>query len=178
MKKSIIWFITLLVVLASFWIGRYFYFLPGIKNGDKLPLIEGEGSDGRTISSANYEGTYWILHFWGSWCPSCRKENALLKELYASYKGKLLGKEQADFDILSVGAERNEESWLRAIEKDSLDWPGHIIAKDDFKHPILQKLEVRRLPTLFLIDPKGIVIASDPDIHELKKILTLRTQTN
>lgn len=176
-KKSSLAIIAALLVVGVF-IGRHLYFMPGIRNGDKVPAIEGLGIDGRKVRSEDYRGSYWILHFWGSWCPSCRKENVTLRTIYQSYKGQQIGSEKADFDILSIGAERNQEAWLKAMEKDSLDWPGHILAMDDFKHPILEKLGVRKLPTLFLVDPQGTVIAADPDIHELRKILDIRAKTH
>ena len=40
----------------------------------------------QTLGSAAGEVT--LLHFWASWCPHCRHDVDLMKELYAKYQGK------------------------------------------------------------------------------------------
>ena len=50
-----------------------------------------------------------------SWCIPCREENKKLVEVYKKYKDKGL-------EIISISADKNEQNWRNAIEKDGYAW--------------------------------------------------------
>jgi thiol-disulfide isomerase/thioredoxin len=166
----------LLLVLILFIVIRYFYYRPSVINGEFAPNIEGVNNDGRIIGLEELKGQYVLIHFWGSWCGTCRKENKELVNIYEETRNKKYGQEKATLEFFSVGVEHRESSWERVIEQDGLVWENHIIALDLFKNPILESYGIRSIPNLFLVDPKGIIIGVGMKPQELKRILEKREQ--
>ena len=79
------------------------------------------------------------------------------------------------FSIVSIGVEKNEQAWRNAIRQDSLFWPHHILDQGDnlrfFNSALADLYGVKQVPTTFLINPKGLIIANDPSPAEVAEIL-------
>lgn len=114
-----------------------------------LPVAYGEGSEpGDRIRLSDLKGQFVVLDFWASWCDPCRQSIPLLNEV-----ARTLGpKGVRVYGINSEGGLRPER--LRAVTK---AW--------GFAYPVLADLtastmlgyNVSVLPTLFLVDRRGIV---------------------
>lgn len=110
---------------------------------------------GKLIKLSNYKGKYILLSFWASWCKPCREENPLLKDIYKKYKNK-------KFIIFSVSVDKNKENWLKIIKKDKIEKWIHTIEKtDDGQKNIQKNYDFTTLPSNFLINPEGKIIAID-----------------
>ncbi len=164
----------LLLVVLLFVAIRYFYYKPSVINGEIAPNIEGAGINGQNLVLNELKGQYVLIHFWGSWCGTCRRENEQLKEIYEETRNKKFGKEKTTLEFFSIGVEHSETSWRKAIDQDELIWDNHIIALELFKNPILVSYGIRSIPNLFLVDPKGILIGTGMKAHELMRILEKR----
>ena len=116
------------------------------------------------------KGKYVLLDFWGSWCKPCRESNPELVRLYNEFH-KAAFREAAGFEIVSYGVERNMERWIAAIAADGLIWPYHLVSADMFDDPVVREYKVKQIPTKFLISPKGVIIAVDPTVFEIRKLL-------
>lgn len=162
----------LLIAILLFLAGRYFYMLPKFDPGEQAPdFAIGLDASGDSLYLSELEGKKVLLDFWGSWCPPCRKENPELLALYREFHEKPPG-----FEIVSVGIERNPDAWKRAIEKDRLEWPYHLLDKTGslrfFNGPIASQYGVKQLPSKYFIDERGKIIAVDPSAKELRKLLS------
>ncbi|PKR81045.1 TlpA family protein disulfide reductase [Brumimicrobium salinarum] len=129
--------------------------------------------EGEMVALSDYKGKVVLLDFWASWCGPCRKENPNLVEAYNKYhKSKF--KNGKGFEVLSVSLDKNEKAWIKAIEKDQLEWDGHVWDK---KGQIARKYGVRSIPHGFLIDGEGNIVAQGNDIRgiglhiEIEKML-------
>lgn len=165
----------LLVVMAAFLIGRYFYLKPAFKDGEQAPGFSARLIDGEAFHLSDLEGRYVLLDFWGSWCGPCRAKNPELVELYHKYKEvRFQGAE--GFEIVSVGIERNENSWRQAIARDGLAWPYHILdmtsSRKFFNGRIADLYGVKQVPTTFLIDEKGFIIGVDMSASKIDRMLS------
>ena len=99
------------------------------------------------------KGRYTLLEFWASWCGPCRKENPNLVTLYHEYHS--LG-----FEIVGVSHDVNGEQWKKAIAVDKLPWPNVSALKgSDFD--VAQQYGIFEIPTNFLIDPDGKIVAKN-----------------
>lgn len=123
--------------------------------GLAAPAICLPDSSGRQICLSDLRGKFVLVEFWGSWCVPCRQENPNLVKAYAALQGK-------NFEILGIALEKSsrKEAWLKAIEKDGLSWL-HISGLSEFDCPAAKTYCVTGVPRNFLINPEGIIIASD-----------------
>ncbi|AGF74005.1 thiol:disulfide interchange protein [Bartonella australis AUST/NH1] len=67
-------------------------FIPNILVGKpapetELPLLNSEGF----LKSEQFKGRVILVNFWGSWCPSCREEHAILVEIAKDKRFNLIG---------------------------------------------------------------------------------------
>lgn len=104
---------------------------------------------------SDFIGKYILLDFWSTGCAPCVreiKENYI--ELYEKYGGK-------SFEI--VGVADNLATELETfIEKNNIKWT---IVPDKEKKLILNKYNIYKYPTLFLINPEGKIILKDDDLR-------------
>jgi peroxiredoxin len=120
-------------------------------------------AEGDTIRLSSFKGNLVLIDFWASWCGPCRISNKALTKIYPKYKNK-------GFEIFAVSLDENERSWKKAIAKDKITWK-QVIAIGGWYSATAETWKIEQLPTSFLLDKEGKIIAIDPDIKELEMIL-------
>ncbi len=161
---------ALLVVLILAYAGYKLYLMPKFGNGAAIPEISADLLNGEEFRLSDLKGSFVLLDFWGSWCGPCRRDNPNLVALYETFNGQNF-KQAKGFEIVNVAIETSEKSWKRAIEKDGLSWKYHILQNDLFKSPIAKEFGVREIPTKYLLNPKGEIIAVNPNKQEVTEVL-------
>ena len=132
--------------------------------GDNINLSAGHGDtqskditlndpDGKPVSLSSLKGKYVLLDFWASWCGPCRQENPNLLKAYEDYKGK-------NFTILSVSMDKARDAWVQAVQQDHLPWT-QVSDLKAFDSPAAQEYKVSAIPSNFLINPSGKIIATN-----------------
>jgi len=162
--------LALIVILLLFMGGRYLYLKPKFTSGEKPDDFGRILASGQPFRLSDLRGRYVLLDFWGSWCGPCRKENPLLVSLYDELRDKSYG-DALGFEIVSVALEKSETSWRKAIAKDSLKWPYHLMDEGHFTGPVARQFGVREIPSKYLLSPEGMVLMVNPDISEIKSYL-------
>lgn len=95
-----------------------------------------------------------LLDFWASWCAACRVETTnTLVPLYEQYQTKGL-------EIYSVSIDTDKEEWLKAIEEDEMSWLN-VCDFQAYDSPVFEDYQVLGIPTTYLIDEEGKIIAKD-----------------
>lgn len=122
--------------------------------------------DGKRLSLTDTRGKYVLLDFWASWCVPCRKSSPYLKSVYAKYKDQ-------GFEILAVSNDTNHDKWKKAISDDQTPWL-HVV--DTFPNKraaaeVATLYAVQFLPTTYLLDPEGVILARNLSEEELSKKL-------
>ena len=127
-------------------------------NAAKSFMIGGEAPDftqktpeGADLSLSDFKGKVVLVDFWASWCGPCRRENPNVVRMYDKYKNQ-------GFEILSVSLDRKKDRWLKAIEKDGLNW-AHVSDLKGWKNEVAQLYGVSSIPHTVLLDKEGKILA-------------------
>jgi len=162
--------ISILLTLFAIFTTSAFSQQKGPTVGDKAPEVKQKLISGEDFQLSDLKGKLVLLDFWASWCKPCRKESPALVALYNEYKDEEFENAQG-FVIVSVSLDFKHEMWERAIEKDNLTWRYHIGGGFGWKNPVAQDYHVKSIPTSFLIDGEGTIIATHLRGEELEKAI-------
>mgnify|MGYP000964653510 CR=1 FL=1 len=135
-----------------------------IKIGNEAPDFAQPDQDGKMVKLSDFKGKYLLLDFWASWCAPCRAENPNLKKAYEQYKSKGL-----EVLAVSIDDKNGREAWLKAIKDDGLPWV-HVADLKGWRNEAAVLYGVRGVPTNYLIDPTGKIVAlnlRDEKLHEV-----------
>lgn len=80
-------------------------------------------------------------------------ENPKVVALYNRFHSKGL-------NIIGVSLDEDAQRWKDAIAKDKLTWT-HVSNLKGWQDPIAQLYEIEQIPTTFLLDSSGKIVAKD-----------------
>ena len=126
-------------------------YVPAAQKGTTLaPDFTLPTSDGKTLKLSDLKGKVVIVDFWATWCPPCRKGIPDLIDLKKKYGSK-------GFEIVGVSLDTDTKGDVVPFIKDKgMNYPvvyGNSIVAQDYGG-------VRAIPTSFIIDKKGKIVAS------------------
>ncbi len=134
-----------------------------IKQGYKAPEVALPTANGDTIRLSSLKGKVVLLDFWASWCGPCRVSNKGLVKLYPKYKEK-------GFEILGVSLDEDLSDWQKAVKKDKINWL-QVIDKGGWESGTVNQWRISAIPTSYLINKDGLLIAMDLEGKNLEKAL-------
>lgn len=130
--------------------------------GGIAPEFSLKTPEGADISLSSTKGKYVLLDFWASWCKPCRASYPHLKKVYEKYKDK-------GFEVLAISTDTDHDAWKKAIKEDETVW---LQVVDTFSKPrmpadISTLYAIPYLPTTFLLDKEGVILAKNLSEQEL-----------
>lgn len=113
--------------------------------------IAGVKVDGDKFSTDSLKGKVVLVDFWATWCGPCMQELPRVKKTYADNHDKGL-------EIVGVSCDRSEDALVKflADNKTDMPWPQLFDKAQPGWHALTKELGVTGIPTMFLIDRKGI----------------------
>jgi len=104
---------------------------------------------GETFTLSEQKGKVILIDFWSTSCPPCIKEFPNLRDIYSVSKHK-------GFEILSISLDGNKEKFYKFLESNPMPWK-HVFTGKMWKDDVKLLYEVDAIPSLWLIDKKGIL---------------------
>ena len=120
----------------------------------EAPEIALPDPQGNIIKLSSTRGNVVLLDFWASWCYPCRQENPNLVNAYNIYHSR-------GFQIYQVSLDKTREAWVKGIEDDHLEKWIHVSDIRYWSSVVVPLYKIEAIPTNFLLDKEGRIIASN-----------------
>ena len=116
----------------------------------KMLELNGPSLTGQNIAASQYRGRVLLVVFWATWVTPYAKDLPVIEAVYAKYR-------RAGFDILGVNLDPNAASLKPFIDKYGGRWE-HIRDAGGMDGTLAKDYGIVSMPTMFLVDKRGIVI--------------------
>ena len=130
-----------------------------LKIGETVPEISLPNTKDSIINLSSYAGKVVLIDFWASWCAPCRADNPYVVKLYKKYMDK-------GFEVFAVSLDSKKEAWIKAIKQDKIKYT-QVIDNSGWNSKVAERYFVDQIPTNFLLDRSGKIVAINLDGKEL-----------
>jgi thiol-disulfide isomerase/thioredoxin len=134
--------------------------------GQPAPALAGNTLDGKPASLADLRGKVVLLDFWASWCQPCRAQIPAVKKLW---EAKSTGPSaSSSFAVFGVNLDYTLKPAQDAAKEEKIPWPSIALPGWGESNPTLEHFGITGIPSLWLIDKEGKVIARDIPPEQLE----------
>jgi peroxiredoxin len=135
-----------------------------LTEGAKFPDFEEKDLSGKPLSVSNYKGKVVLIDFWATWCAPCTTEVPNVVKAYEKHHDK-------GFEIIGISLDQQEGRLKTFIEQNKMNWPQYFDGLG-WDNKLVQKYGIQKLPSTFLVDGDGKIIARDLRGESLDQALT------
>lgn len=118
---------------------------PPVTVGTTAPDFQAVDLGGTPQSMAAARGHVTLVQFWATWCPHCRSDVPLMKDVQAQYKDKGL-------KLLTISIDQKLDDLQQFVAKEQLPYPVISVLS---KPELPDLYETQGVPGYFLIDQQG-----------------------
>jgi len=128
------------LLLAFVLVSAISYFRKPELSFDTLPSLTIPMVDGTYFKSKHYQGKPLIIHFWATWCPTCKLEisnfNTIAKE----------------YNLITIAVQSGDNQALKKfMQERELDFP----LINDAQGVLAKKFSIGAFPTTLIFDKEG-----------------------
>ena len=113
---------------------------------DVKPEFTGRLIDGSMATLEEFSGKPLILHFWATWCPTCKLEAPAIESL------------SQDYQVMTVAVESGDDAEI-----------GEFMQEKGYAFPVLNDndgtirrlFKVKAFPTTFILDKNGEIVFTE-----------------
>lgn len=116
--------------------------------------------NGESFTLSEQKGKVVLVDIWSTSCPPCVKEIPNLKKIYDS-------KKENGFEIISISLDDDEEKVNQFLTQHPMTWKT-VFSGKGWKDPVAKLYKVSWIPSLWLVDKKGVLRYFDYRGEDLK----------
>ena len=134
--------------------------------GRRAREIDGTDLAGKPLKLSAYRGKVTLVFFWANWCGYCRQFFPQTRDLADRYRGQ-------PFAIVGVNSDDEKPAADRAVAREKLAWPSWWDGGPAGGR-ITEQWQVGGYPTLYLIDPAGVIRhkwEGKPEVDEVREAI-------
>ena len=134
-----------------------------LRPGQMAPEISLPNATDSIVTLSSFKGKVVLIDFWASWCGPCRASNPGVVRLYNKYHPK-------GFEVLGVSVDTKKDAWLKAIRQDKINYTQ--VINNSGENSPATIYGIRYIPSTFLLNKKGEIVAIDLEGDDLEKQIT------
>ncbi len=128
--------------------------------GEIASQIRLEDTDGNIYGYDSFDGEYNVICFYNTGCNSCLPDVEKLNSIQKEFEGK-------GIEFISADICKKRENWTNFIVNNQLEWVNLWAGKEEMH----KKFDLGTLPSIYLLDKEGMVIARNLSPDTLKELL-------
>ncbi len=121
-------------------------------------LVNGPGA----FDLSKLRGKAVLVQYWATWCPTCKSDMPLLKELRNKYK---------EFEVVGVNLDNSKDDMMAFLQANNPGWP-QLFDEGGLESRLATQMGIHTLPTMILIDKQGKVVDRNIRAQGLESELT------
>ena len=126
-----------------------------VRVGEAAPAFELAQADGKPVSLAQLRGNVVYVDFWASWCAPCKRSFPWMNALHDQHRGD-------GFVIIGINVDKRRSDADRFLR----DVPAAFPIVFDTNGATPAAFDVKGMPSSYLIDRNGVVIAVEEGFHD------------
>jgi thiol-disulfide isomerase/thioredoxin len=120
----------------------------------KKPLdLKFTATDGSTVDVGKLRGKVVLIDFWATWCGPCMAEAPNVVEAYNDLHGKGL-------EIVGISLDQDKGRLDAVTKVKGMVWPQYFDGKG-WENAISSSYGITSIPSMWLVDKKGMIVDSD-----------------
>lgn len=143
-------------------VAKMFFEMTSLQVGCEAPEIEGKDAEGVNFKLSDYRGKYVIVIFWGGWCHACHGTLPLMNQAAAQLKDK-------NAVVIGVNTDIETEA-KKALADYQVSFRN--VLDNTSSGPNTTLYNLRNFPTLYLIDPKGLIAIKNGSLDAMVAQIT------
>ena len=152
-----------LLLLASSYTTRTSEISEGISPGNLSPDFKLENNLGQQVSLRQLRGVKVLVNFWAAYDAGSRMKNVQL--------WNALKKEGQEVIMLSISFDKSKSVFKRTLLVDGIEGGNQYVDTSGSESEIFKMYRLEKGFKNYLIDEKGVIIAKDVTVENLKTLL-------
>jgi peroxiredoxin len=121
--------------------------------------------DGREVDLKNFRGKVVLLDFWATWCGPCVAALPTLKQTYEELQ-------KGGLEVIGISFDQDRAKLQAFVKEKEIPWPQYFDGKY-WDNEIGRKYGIASIPTMWLIDKKGVLRDAHADVNLSGKVKAL-----
>lgn len=141
--------------------------------GSVAPDFELTDIGGKRFKLSDYRSKYVLLMFWSSDCSHCIDELPNIEKMY-----KELGGDHLEIVAVAQNGIQQKEAWEAFVKDRKLAWINAFDDRVDGKKKVAQQYLISKIPTDFILNPQGEIVAKEVYGDDLYNQIKLMLEMN